>query len=112
MATSVIDERPLFIITTHSYRFATSSNSLDTDSRRAISASNLGISAPTGYDYAGIRSAYITNSSGTALPMINIYQFTPNSTTALRVHNQYGDATTNAVAHLEVLWVRSDFAEI
>ena len=112
MAISTIDVRPLFLITTHSYRFATSSSSLGANSRRAVSASNLGISKPDGYEYAGIRSAYITNSSGTAQPMINIYQITPNSTTALRVHNQYGDATTNAVAHLEILWMRSDYAEI
>ncbi len=110
MATSVIDVRPQFIITAHSYRFATSSNSLGANSRRAVSAANLGITAPDGYTYAGVRSFYVTNTSDSIVTM-NIYQVTPSASTALRVHNQYGDANTNAVAHIEILWVRDDYLE-
>lgn len=111
MATSTIDVRPPFIITAHKYRFATSSNSLGTDSRRAVTKANLGITPPDGYTYAGVRSFYITNAAESSVVTMNIYQVTPASTTALRVHNQYGSANTNAVAHIEVLWAREDYLE-
>lgn len=111
MAESTIDVRPPFVIIAYEYRFATSSNSLGADSRRAISAANLGIASPDGYTFAGVRSFYITNAAESSIVTMNIYQVTPASTTALRVHNQYGSANTNAVAHIEVLWVREDYLE-
>ena len=110
MAESKIDPRPLFMITTHSYRFATASNSLGDGSKRGISAKNLGISAPEGYTYAGVRAFYTEDSASGAKAM-NVYQIMPDGTTAMRVHNQYGVSTTNATAYMEVLWARSDYLD-
>ena len=110
MATCKIDPHPLFMITTHHYRFATGTNSLDSNSRRAITQKQLGIEAPSGYKIAGVRSFYVEDKASGAKPM-NVYQVTPGSTTALRVHNQYGEETTNATAYVEVLWARKDYMD-
>ena len=100
MATSNVDPRPLFMITSHSYKIS----SISSGGRVSVTRTNFGITDPDGYSLAGVRR--FTPGSN----YLNVYRLTPLDSTVMRIMNQYGDAMSNVTARIELLWVKSEFA--